>query len=131
MSNDTIVRRVFIIERPKPGIDISAAEAYGPLVVVHDPTGHGEKRRSFPSVFNMTQYGRSILSRLEEERFDADADYIMATGSAIVVSLTYAVLALKYRMFNVLVYNANESTYIEKTFDGDAILTKGDTSCLG
>lgn len=100
--------RVFLLETPKPDINVSLAEEFGTIHILFDH----ETRRS--SVFRTNAFGREILEKLQEQEFDPTNDLICITGSLIGITVLIASLTTKYETFSVLLYSGKETRYVER-----------------
>jgi len=105
--------RVFLVEPPRPNIDLSAAREHGELHYIFDV----DDRRA--SVFHSEQFGLDVLRQLEQRRFDPRVDCIAATGSLVPVAVALAAIVCRYPRVNVLFYSANESRYVKRGIGQD------------
>lgn len=100
--------RVFVLEPPRPDIDISLSNEYGDLVILFD----NETRRS--SVFRTAAFGHEILEKLREYDFDPENDLICIVGSLIGVTVLISAAMAAYETFSVLFYSASDTKYVER-----------------
>jgi len=114
--------RVFVVERPRPNIDLRCAEKFGELVLLFE----AEDRRC--SVFHSEQYGLAVLERLRAKNFDPLLDLLCVAGSMVPVTIAIAAAVLRYGRISVLLYNAAESSYVERTIGGSSWLGDDDDS---
>lgn len=128
MRTSDNMSRVFQVETSRRPLDVSSANVYGEIITVFDAAA--KNKRSWPNVFLVEEFSRVFLERLEECAFNADDDYLLVTGTTLSVSLGFASLVAKYHKARLLVFNANTSEYVEKVYDAESVLSKGDTSCL-
>ena len=101
--------RVFIIEKPQVGKDVSTAEQYGKLVTIFDFNA----RR--PSVFHPTEYVEQVIRRLKECDFDPTNDMILLCGALLPTSLLLTAVVNEFKEVRVLMFSSHESMYVEKT----------------
>jgi hypothetical protein len=107
----TMNERVFVIERPKPGLDISKAAEYGEIVhIFHEGDGRC-------SVFDSDKFCQRIIERLQELRFDPDRDSICVVGSMILVVLLVVAAQAEWCHTTFLFYSASESRYVKRRLD--------------
>jgi len=102
--------RVFVVEHPKPNLDINSAEEFGELTFIFEPND----RRC--SAFHHVSFGRAILDKLESLNYNPNEDYICIVGSILVVSIAMITIAQAYPSFKALLFNSIDSCYVEKQF---------------
>lgn len=100
--------RVFVIEPPRNGVDVSKAACFGEIQYVFD---HTLRRHS---VFNVEAYKQDVLHRLEELQYKPDDDYICITGALVVITMTLVALHQRHDSINVLLFSSNNDSYIAK-----------------
>lgn len=97
--------RVFVVEKPKAHINISFCCQYGQIVYLF---AKGDKRCS---IFDVKEFGRAVLAKLEEHDFDPSEDYICIVGSLISSVLACVALSCVWDGYRVLLHNAVDGTY--------------------
>lgn len=100
--------KVFLIEEPRTGIDVSMANAYGELSYLFDSTD----RRG--SAFKTEAFGREILDRLRQLEFNYENDFVVMTGSLIPVIIMSIAIVCTYPYVRLLFYNAAQDEYVSK-----------------
>jgi hypothetical protein len=104
-------RKVFFLEPPKHGHDVSNAAKHGEVRTVWP---EGSKR---PSVFRPNEYGACLLKRLQEEGFAAERDMLCMSGSIVTVSVAVGCLMSKWPAIKLLMFSSVESRYVERDMD--------------
>ncbi len=102
---------VYLVETPKPNIDVSRAEEFGEVTFVFKPND----RRC--SVFHTPEFGNAVVQRLEAAGYDPARDYFCVAGSMVSVITALVAIVSHWGAVRVLVYSAPNSKYVERTFD--------------
>lgn len=98
--------RVFIVEEPRAGIDVSTAQRFGQVI----PIFSVNCRR--PSVFRPNQYREALAEALEALFFDPEKDFFLLAGAVVTVSVALSSIAMKWGHVQILIFNAQESRYV-------------------
>lgn len=112
--------RVFVLERPRGTIDLGSAKQFGELVLLF---GFNDRR---PSVFAITSYAQSVVSALNEHKFDPMVDAFYIVGSLLNTSLAMMALMLyaeehEAAFVNLVYYSANTGECYLKQLDIEPI----------
>lgn len=100
--------KVFLIEEPKMGIDVSMATAYGELFYLFD----SDIRRG--SAFKTETFGQQILDRLRQLEFNYENDFVVMTGSLVPVVVMSIAIVSTHPYVRLLFYNAAQAEYVSK-----------------
>ena len=101
-------RRVILIEKPKPNVNLSDLVSWGKPIYVFGP----DDRR--PSMFAVEEYMQELASALERIDFDPDADIICMTGNLIQVSFLLTAATQLYGQVALLMYHAGDCKYVRR-----------------
>lgn len=102
--------KVFIIEPPRNNIDVSKATEYGDIVYVFE---HDDRRCS---IFQCTEFGKTILDNLEVLKYDPDEDYICVVGALLTVTISLIAITQMYETFSLLLFDSVHNEYIKRRF---------------
>jgi hypothetical protein len=98
--------RVFIVESPRPTIDVTSAQRFGELVPIFGP---GSRRAS---VFQPAEYAADVLAALADLQYDPKVDYFIMTGALLPTAVALAAIAERHREVRLLMFSSHESVYV-------------------
>ncbi len=99
--------RVFLPEQSKD-FNLKDASRYGDIAFLSD-------HRLNP--FNPIQLAEDFVRSLKQVNFDPNKDYICMTGKTLILSVMFAVVCSRHKKFNILIFDARNSTYAERIFE--------------
>ena len=120
-------KHVFIVEPLKADIDVSKASRHGDVIYLFDINA----RRC--SVFQHDKFGRAVLARLRDVKFDPQVDCVCVVGAILTLAVSISAIAQSYDEFDLLLFNSVEGNYVRRRFrktdwTEDLITVKGDSN---
>src|ERR1035437_4312699 len=103
--------RVFVIEPPRDGFDLSSAEKFGPIIPIFD----SRDRRC--SVFKPDEYRDTVWEVLAHNDYNPAVDYFIMIGAMLPVSLTLAAICehlMVGESAKVLMFSSHDDSYVER-----------------
>lgn len=99
--------RVFFLEKPRQNVE--EAKEFGAIDFIFP------RDAEHASIWKGEEFTADILQRLDELRFDPDADYIAVTGNMVPLTTLIAAVAATWGQFRVLCWDWISKDYVAVT----------------
>jgi hypothetical protein len=89
-------------------LNISSAEEYGDLTYIYTTNDR------MPSVFSLN-FGVDALSRMEDNNYDPDRDYVLVAGVHVALIQWISVVISEHEWCRGLLFDSTRDAYIDRT----------------
>lgn len=108
--------KVFVMsESVKDKHNVDGLAAHGEIVFLY------KRNEKLPSAYNPSEFASSISSRLSDNEFDPDNDFIALVGKQIELAMIFYTVGLLVGNVRMLFFDAAKVAYAPVRIDADAI----------